>query len=402
MKIGILKNHLNVSGGGERQAIMLAIELSKMGHMVIFYTTQVDKENCFPDDIKNLNIASLDKVPTENNFLKRTPLLRTVFHLIHENSIAKALSKLIDDDIDVLNTHDIFSTHIVHYYKKRNPSVRSVLMLNDVHTARWSLFDDPLFNEPRKPLLKRPINWLKDMYENIIFLKSQDKILVLNERSIQFVNKYHGREATVIRSGVDLDKFEYVKRTALDKSKTIKLLANGIFFVHRRFEDVVGAVKLLILDGYKIELDIIGGHNRHKAEIYYKKLVDLVERLDIKEKVFFRGKVSDDDLVDYYKKSDIFISAAHMWTWGLANFEALSAGLPLIISDTIGASEVLNDGEQALFIKPGRPDMIYKSVKRLINDGNLYTKLSRNGNEYVRNRFTWKRYALDMLNHLTE
>jgi glycosyltransferase involved in cell wall biosynthesis len=197
---------------------------------------------------------------------------------------------------------------------------------------------------------------------------------------------------------VDSDRFSYRPRVPLRREEEIKLLSHGILYIHRRFEDIIDAIAILLRRGIKTELAVVGDF-RHKrmARGYYERLLKRAKDRGVSSRVKFLGAVSDKEQERLYAESDIFVSAAHLQTWGLAVFEALSSGLPAVISKTIGAAEVLTDGENVLFTEPGKPESLADAVARLVTDGALYVKLSESGRAFVSARISWRRYAEAML-----
>lgn len=399
MRIAIIQTGLLASGGGERQAIELAKELRRIGHDARMYSFAYNPSVCFPEDTHKPPIVFLaaTQPPVYQRFF-RFPFVGTFFHFLYENTQARRLAALIPDDTDILNPHDQTSCRTAYYFKKLHPRVPAVLMLNDLHTASWSLFDDPLFGRKRKNVMKMPFYRLRDFLERLVFWGSITAITVLNDRTARILKRETGRSSTVVRSGVSAERFVFRARTSLKKEMEIRLLAHGIFYIHRRFEDIIEAVKILRNDGYRVRLQIIGDFtHRDIARAYYVQLVRLVRALRLEDSVVFSGTVSDAALLQAYYESDIFVSAAHMQTWGLAVFEALATGLPIAISRTIGASEVLKDGDTALFIEPGSPASIARAVRRLVDDAVLYERLSKDGAAFVRGTLSWEKYARAML-----
>jgi len=398
MKIAIIQAGLIMSGGGERQAIMLAKELRKIGHDAQLYAFYYDAEKCFPEDTKDIPVISLSIKSSKIKRFFKVPIIGAAMHFLYENKLARELANRIPEDTEILNPHDQTSCRVSHYFKKKHKNVPAVLMLNDLHTASWSLFDDKLFGRVRKSFLKTLFYRLKDYIERAIFWKCINNIAVLNERTTQILRRETGFNSVVVRSGVDLEKLKFKQRPALKIGNEIKLLAHGIFYIHRRYEDIIKAVRILRDKKYNVRLQIIGDFSfRDTAREYHKKLIQLVKDLNVAEFVSFSGVVSEHELIESYYESDIFISATHMQTWGLAVFEAITTGLPSIISRTIGAAEVLRDGDTSIFIEPGNPDSIVSAVTRVVNDGVLYERLGRNGSEFVRENLSWKKYAENML-----
>jgi len=113
--------------------------------------------------------------------------------------------------------------------------------------------------------------------------------------------------------------------------------------------------------------------------------------------VKFAGLISADALKQCYYEADILVVSNHMQTWGLLVFEAMSTGLPVILSKSVGAAEILKDGEEVIMIDPGSPEQIAGATRKLLGDEALYEKLSKHGAEFVRKRISWSRYADEML-----
>jgi UDP-glucose:(heptosyl)LPS alpha-1,3-glucosyltransferase len=68
----------------------------------------------------------------------------------------------------------------------------------------------------------------------------------------------------------------------------------------------------------------------------------LAEECGVKERVHFVGRRPDPEM--YYPAADVFVLPSHYEGMSLAALEALACGLPLIVTETPGASETVHDG----------------------------------------------------------
>lgn len=391
MKIAIIIRRLNVKGGTQRQALCLARDLKKHGHQVKIYTFLYSRDNCYEDLVSDAEVISLGYYP----FHSLSP-----FSLIYENQTARKLAFLIDKETEILNPHDQVSYRVATYFKNKIKNIPSVWMMNDMPTKSWSFWRDSQFNpDLRAPIIKKLFYWLVDFYEIHKFIKKQDKIIVLDNRDRQWVKQYFNKEAQVIRSGVDLEKFPYKQKNPL-KNKQVKVLMTGIFFLHRRFEDGIQALKILTDQNYDATLSIVGDYKINQK--YFGKLKSLVRALGLDERVYFLGKLSEEELLKQYQKNDIFVFPSHLQSWGLAVFEAMACGLPVIVSKTSGAAEVLNNRDNALLVNPKQPKEIAEAIKMLIDNPELYLKVSKKGREFVKNNISWSRYTEEMLKVFTQ
>ena len=400
MRIAVIIKKLNVLGGNQRHALGIANELSRRGHEITLYTTQYKKGEGFATIINRFQVISLE---TQHSVFKKTrnPLviLRRFFeHIPGENKDAQALAKLIDPKTDLLNPHhDPLAYKTAYFYKKYIRDIPSVWVMNDLNTKYASFIRAHAMDSGRTlSLPKRMAYWLFDMWE-LRFIRAQNAIAVLDKRDADWVKKYFGKHACVVRSGIDADEFPYEireRRERLANQRGIRLLMVGIFFEHRRFEDGLEAMNMLKAGGYKVNLTIIGDARDKK---YYDFIVKRIHDLGLGSEVELRGRVSEEDLRRAYREHDIFIFPSHLQSWGIAVFEAMASGLPVIVSRTAGASDVLTDGENALLVHPKSPKEIFMAVKRLLDEPEFYGKISHNVRNFVEESLSWSRCADQML-----
>ena len=112
--------------------------------------------------------------------------------------------------------------------------------------------------------------------------------------------------------------------------------------------------------------------------------------------------MSEEELVRNYSTSDVFVFPNYPQTWGLAVFEAMACGTPVVLSTGCGASEVLTNGENALLFFPRRAEEIAACLKQLFNDEQLWEHLSVNGRRFVEENIRWDLYGKRMLQLFSE
>ena len=368
-----------------------------MGNDVTVYTIVYDRDKCFSEMLDKLRIVRVACHQKPKN-IKALRFLNYFRYSAAESRVARELALLIDPDTDVLNAHDRLGFRVATYAKKLVLPFPIVLMMSDILTKGWIAWRRGQFNKKYKPQWKqRLFNWVVDAFEVRKFILPHQKIVVHDYRTKQWAKEYFGKVADIVRGGLDLEKFPYVARVPLMGKKASIFMA-GIFFIHRRYEDAIHAVRILKNNGYDIMLSIAGSHKINEEYTgYYKDLTALVSKLALEKNVRFLGEISDEELIRYYQESNMYISPNHLQSWGLAVFEAMASGCPVIVSKTAGASEVLTDGENALLVNPKSPEEIAGAVKRLVDDTVLYQQLSRAGRAFVEERISWRHYAQGML-----
>jgi glycosyltransferase involved in cell wall biosynthesis len=383
MKIAIVIWNLSISGGAQRQALELAKCISKSGYEVKIYCVYLDSERCYPKIIKDLKVHSL----YNKDFSIRRDLVHRFFYpleILFYLKEAHALVKLMDKDFDIVNTHDSPAYLVGYLYKRKNGGFYI-----------WSVNDLPgyLF----KPLLRLffyPLMGLIGRILGIKIIKTIDRIAVISKVVQRDLKQNTGIDSLIVGSGLDLSFFR-MKEKKRSKCSEINILANGIFFPHRRFEDILLSLALLRQKRINFCLDIIGAEDYDKK--YSNKIRKLVEELRLEHNVVFWGVVSEDELVRKYQNADVFVFPNFPQSWGLAVFEAMACGTPVIVSRGSGASEILTDRVNALLVSPGKPEEIANSLEEIVNNKELRESLSMNGRKFVEENVSWKLYGEKML-----
>jgi len=400
MKIGIIVYRLNFKGGTQRQALCLARELIRQGHQVTLYSFKYEKDKGFTDLLEGIPIVTLSQKHPE--WEKRLPKIfgfftKPDFFVKYKHKLvgARMLAHLIDPDTDFLNPHGNFSYRVCYYVKKDIKRIPSVWMLNTMPLLTWSI-TRKLNTDPtcHTSLIKRLVYRVMDWIEIKKFVSASDDIMVLDERGRDTVRDMMQRDCHVVRSGVDVEKFPYCPRTS-SSNREVKLLTVAILSPHRRFEDVIEGIRIVHKNGYRVNLSIIGAWDSSYA--YYERLNSLIKAYNLGDHIKFLGRVSDVEFIDHYQTDDIFIFCNYMHPWGLAVFEAMACGMPVIVSRSSGASEVLTDRENGLLVAPKDPQDIASAIQTLIDDSVLYGKLSSTGRAFVEKEIGWARYGEEVL-----
>ncbi|MFA6536511.1 MAG: glycosyltransferase family 4 protein [Candidatus Paceibacterota bacterium] len=387
MKIAIIVRRLNVRGGTQRQAIELALRLQSSGNSVTLYTFKYEPKICFVSALHNLKVIELKTESRQPaGYLK---------NLCLEQKKAKELAKLIDQDTEILNPHDQLSYKVAYYFKKQVKNIPSIWMMNDMPTKWPSFLREREVNPNLKiGLLKHLAYKLFDYYDTHKFIKAQNRIVVLDNRDRDWVRQFFGQTAEVVRSGLDISGFIFKARTVV-RGEQIKILTTSIFFPHRRFEDTIEAISILKSKGFNLKFQIVGDFDSDKvyADFTRRRIVEL----GLEHEVEIMGRVSDEELRFLYQSAHLFAFVSHMQSWGLAVFEAMATGLPIIVSETTGAAEVLIDKKRALFVPPKSPKAIAGAIELLVGDPKLYHDLASNGRQFVEQNISWEKYTAKML-----
>lgn len=112
-------------------------------------------------------------------------------------------------------------------------------------------------------------------------------------------------------------------------------------------------------------------------------LVELAAGLGVRLTVL--GHVAEAELAQLYVDADVFALLSRHEPWGVAVNEAAASGLPLLLSDHVGAAaDLLADGRNGLLVPAGDVQEAAAALNRLAADPALLRELGARSRELVR------------------
>jgi glycosyltransferase involved in cell wall biosynthesis len=97
------------------------------------------------------------------------------------------------------------------------------------------------------------------------------------------------------------------------------------------------------------------------------------------------GHVTEDELARMYVDADVFVLLSRHEPWGVAVIEAAASGLPLMLSDRVGAApDLLVEGENGFLVPADDVEAAAAALKRLADDPALRRAMGARSRELVR------------------
>lgn len=119
--------------------------------------------------------------------------------------------------------------------------------------------------------------------------------------------------------------------------------------------------------------------------------------MDSEEGIEFLGHIDKSRLPEFYSRAEIFVFPSIRESFGHPIVEAMSCGVPILISNLSYAHEIC--GDAAVYFDPFNPkDIADKIIKVLENDG-LKADLRRRSIERA-TRFSWEKCFEETINVL--
>ncbi|MFB0534681.1 MAG: glycosyltransferase family 4 protein [Anaerolineae bacterium] len=101
--------------------------------------------------------------------------------------------------------------------------------------------------------------------------------------------------------------------------------------------------------------------------------------------VYFVGFKQPAELPRYYALSDLFVLPSKAETWGVVVNEAMACGLPVVVSDSVGAAgDIVRDGYNGFVVKTGDVIELSAAMLKLVENEQLRAEMGRRSLEIIR------------------
>jgi len=260
--------------------------------------------------------------------------------------------KIAKMEFDLIHSHDrIFKSNIVTLH-----SIPHRTWVRDIRQKkRFSLFD-------------HGTSWTeKKMYacsgcQMFLPVSNLVKIKVLETFQID------ERNIKVIHPGVDVVRFQSANpnnrqeiRDAFGLSESdLLILFVGMNFEVKGLDSLLSAIALLKSEynNDKVKVLVVGKGNN-------KKYKALAHKLGIGEQLIFSGVRNDIERI--YQAGDILVMLSKFDTFGMVVTEAMAASLPVIISDKVGAKDLVIQKENGFVVNREDIEMISSKINLMLN-----------------------------------
>ena len=180
---------------------------------------------------------------------------------------------------------------------------------------------------------------------NMHFAERNKSVVIYN--GVDSENFQISLDVTEYRKQIGLTESDYVIGCVarLDKVKGHKELVEAF----AKFVHVVPEAKLLLVGE---------GNQREEIENH-------IRQLKLSEKCILLG--AREDIPQLLKCMDVFVLASHKEALGYAPIEALAAGIPVIVSEVQGLTEVIQDDYNGMLFQTKDAESLFRCLLRMQN-----------------------------------
>jgi len=135
--------------------------------------------------------------------------------------------------------------------------------------------------------------------------------------------------------GIDIEKFKNKKNKS--QSDIFRILSVGRISPAKRLVDLIEVINFLVNKKQLLSVKcfIIGAPGLQSQQVYLEKLHELVSKYGLENFIEFLGPKPYKELPHYYEESDLFINLSESGGLDKAPLEAMSFGVPVLVSDEV-------------------------------------------------------------------
>lgn len=241
------------------------------------------------------------------------------------------------------------------------------------------------------------------IYENSLFVVAITNFV--RERLIRF--GVDPKKIVVIKPGTEPLKYYPVKvnsdfRRLYNLENKRIIMSVGRLIERKGIDMTIRALKN-VREAFADTVYLVVGEGPFK-----KQLEALSSRLGLRDAVRFVGRVSDNELLNFYNLCDLFIMPSRtlydkgdIEGFGIVFLEAGACEKPVIGGLGGGMSEAIENGITGLLVNSSDPKEVSDAIIKIVSDPNYARFLGENGRRRVIEELNWERAVRLFHNYMT-
>lgn len=183
----------------------------------------------------------------------------------------------------------------------------------------------------------------------------------------------------IIPYGVDTSMFPLKKSE--ETNDKIKFIFVGRLNRHKGIQHLFPA--FIKLDPKKVDLILVG---------QYDEKDELIKKYQKYSNIKFEGFVTQDIVATLYRESDVFVLPSLGDAMAQVGIEAMSCGLPIIVSDNTGVKDLITEGKEGYIVPASNQDALYEKMKWFVDNPDKICTMGMNAHK-TSQKYTWEYYG---------
>lgn len=258
--------------------------------------------------------------------------------------------------------------------------------------------------------------WLKSVIR--VSLKLVDTVVVLGGNlGFMFEGLVPSKKIKVLYNGIDTEVYSQIHRSISNGKVTILFMGHltypkgfwHLIKTYRRLRERWPNAELEFAGALPEARDSLGefltGEVRREFETNKRKITDeTLSFIDGGEQwgASYLGFVSGREKMAPFSRADIFVLPSFTEGFPMSVLEAMAAGLPVVVTPVGVLPEILKEGENCLFVRPGDVEDLEAKIEMLIKDQGLRRRMGQKNRELAMREFDIKVVAEKLVHILEE
>ena len=245
---------------------------------------------------------------------------------------------------------------------------------------------------------------IKEAFKRLL-LKGAAGCIAAGQRAQQYCHQLGMSESRIFIAPNAADQHYYQGmaqkllslRESLRKEADVKeftvLFVGRLEEAHKNVSTLIEACGILEQEGKPISLVLAGDGPDGE---YYKGMTGKTRLKNVR----FLGMLDRDTLCRYYAMADVLVLPSKSEPWGFVLNEAMEFGLPLVISEAVGAGpDLVVPGENGFVVPVGDVPTLASALQKLAEDTNLCKRMGETSRRMIQ-EFSPDRWAQGVLRAL--
>ena len=337
----------NRSGGPQKRAYDIALELKKYGVETVFLFNEKLKASIPINDFYCFLLRHIQCIN------KKNPITNLLFFcFMFPYNLYKIRRIIKDNKIDIICANGLFN--IVPVLAGRLAG-RKIL---------W-LFEDTLTPPVLKVLFLPFVNLLSN------------KIIVVSNKVGEYffgTNRRFLDRTVTIYPPVNIDKFSpnSIDSCELKDIEAEFNISNKDFLIgsvgnvnrSKGYEYFIEAAKLIKEKKANVKFLIVGA-KLNTQQRYWQKLQDLTTHMGLKNQILFTG--FRNDIAKILPLLDVFVLSSVTEGCPIVILEAMAMEVPVVATNVGGVVEQVINGKSGIVVEPQRPDLLAQGILKIAN-----------------------------------
>lgn len=162
----------------------------------------------------------------------------------------------------------------------------------------------------------------------------------------------------------------------IDKDKGVNVLFIGWVDKEKGIWELIYAVEQLINEGYKLNVNVLGGGKEFDEISRYITLNGLY-------RIHLHGWADLEKKLMFIRESDVFVLPSYVEGFPNAVIEAMASGLPAIVTQVGGLKDIIQNGKNGYVVETGSVFSVKNAIKYAIENPLQTQEVANRGREQV-------------------